>query len=58
MDIAGHVSRQMLARYSHGWMQAKRNALEQISNRVAGAENVQRPKLLLVDQKIGHNDGP
>ena len=30
MDIAGHVSRQMLARYSHIRMQAKRHALEQI----------------------------
>jgi integrase len=30
MDIAGHVSRQMLARYSHIRMEAKRNALEAI----------------------------
>jgi hypothetical protein len=28
MDIAGHVSRQMLARYSHIRMEAKRKALE------------------------------
>jgi integrase len=31
MDIAGHVSRQMLARYSHIRMQAKREALEAVS---------------------------
>lgn len=30
MDIAGHVSRQMLARYSHIRMEAKRRALEAI----------------------------
>ena len=30
MDIAGHVSRQMLARYSHIRMEAKRKALETI----------------------------
>jgi hypothetical protein len=30
MEIAGHVSRQMLSRYSHIRMQAKRNALEEI----------------------------
>ena len=30
MDIAGHVSRQMLARYSHIRMDAKRKALEAI----------------------------
>jgi integrase len=30
MDIAGHVSRQMLARYSHIRMEAKRKALESI----------------------------
>jgi integrase len=30
MDIAGHVSKQMLSRYSHIRMEAKRNALEAI----------------------------
>jgi integrase len=30
MDIAGHVSRQMLKHYSHIRMQAKRNALESV----------------------------
>jgi integrase len=33
MDIAGHVSRQMLARYSHIRTEAKRNALEEVSRR-------------------------
>ena len=33
MDIAGHVSRQMLARYSHIRMEAKRKALEEVSQR-------------------------
>ena len=28
MDLAGHVSRQMPARYSHIRMEAKRNALQ------------------------------
>jgi integrase len=31
MDIAGHVSKQMLARYSHIRMDAKRKALESVS---------------------------
>jgi hypothetical protein len=30
MDIAGHVSRQMLKHYSHIRMEAKRNALETV----------------------------
>jgi integrase len=38
MDIAGHVSHQMLKRYSHIRMQAKRNALEAI-----GQKSVQPP---------------
>jgi hypothetical protein len=33
MDIAGHVSRQMLARYSHIRTEAKRKALEEVSQR-------------------------
>ena len=33
MDIAGHVSRQMLTRYSHIRTQAKRNALEEVLKR-------------------------
>ena len=35
MDIAGHVSRQMLKHYSHIRMQAKRNALEAIVKKPA-----------------------
>ncbi len=35
MDIAGHVSRQMLARYSHIRMKAKRRALEAVGTKVA-----------------------
>jgi integrase len=35
MDIAGHVSRQMLARYSHIRMEAKRQALESVGTREA-----------------------
>ena len=34
MSITGHVSRKMLDRYSHIRMQAKRNALEVLSNRM------------------------
>ena len=38
MDIAGHVSRQMLARYSHIRMEAKRRALESLATPAASAE--------------------
>jgi integrase len=34
MDIAGHVSRQMLARYSHIRMEAKRKALAAVGTRL------------------------
>ena len=38
MEIAGHVSRQMLARYSHIRMQAKREALDGLArNRATSA---------------------
>jgi len=37
MDIAGHVSRQMLARYSHIRMEARRKALEAIKTKAAPA---------------------
>jgi hypothetical protein len=33
MDIAGHVSKQMLARYSHIRLEAKRAALDAISTK-------------------------
>jgi integrase len=38
MEIAGHVSRQMLSRYSHIRMQAKREALEEVGRRRAAEE--------------------
>ena len=43
MDIAGHVSRQMLARYSHIPMEAKCKALEAIVPRPAPAPQVPEP---------------
>jgi integrase len=39
MDIAGHVSRQMLKHYSHIRMEAKREALEAVSKKQQAAEN-------------------
>lgn len=62
MDIAGHVSRQMLARYSHIRMDAKRRALEGVGTKRPGAG---KPEAILVERKIretghknGHNDDP
>jgi hypothetical protein len=43
MDIAGHVSRQMLAGYSHVRMEAKRKALESIVSRPAPAPQAPQP---------------
>ena len=43
MDIAGHVSRQMLARYSHIRMEAKRKALEGIVSKPAPAKQAPEP---------------
>ena len=43
MDIAGHVSRQMLARYSHIRMDAKRAALEAIVRKPAPVQLAQQP---------------
>jgi integrase len=43
MDIAGHVSRQMLARYSHIRMEAKRAALEGIVSKPATTAQTQQP---------------
>ncbi len=37
MDIAGHVSKQMLKHYSHIRMEAKRNALETVVQKRATA---------------------
>ena len=42
MDIAGHVSRQMLARYSHIRMEAKRKTLESIVSKPAPAPQAPR----------------
>jgi integrase len=38
MDIAGHVSRAMLSRYSHLRMEAKRRALDEIAARQNAAD--------------------
>jgi integrase len=53
MDIAGHVSRQMLARYSHIRTETKRNALEEVlkrrqENRALGlkSKKAEEPKSL------------
>ena len=43
MSIAGHVSRQVLARYSHIRMEAKRKALEAIVSKPAPAQQAQQP---------------
>jgi hypothetical protein len=43
MDIAGHVSNQMLARYSHIRMAAKRKALEGIVAMPEPAPQVPQP---------------
>jgi hypothetical protein len=41
MEIAGHVSRQMLSRYSHIRMEAKRKALAEV-DRLRAADNAAR----------------
>src|ERR1035437_6441011 len=43
MAIAGHVSRQMLSRYSHIRMEAKRKALEEIVSKPAPAQQAPQP---------------
>ena len=43
MDIAGHVSRQMLSRYSHIRMEAKRKAFEGIVSKLVPAVQVPQP---------------
>ena len=43
MDIAGHGSRQMLARYSHIRMEAKRKALEVIVGKPAPVPQAPQP---------------
>jgi hypothetical protein len=44
MDIAGHVSKQMLKHYSHIRMEAKREALESIVHQKAEAATPAEPK--------------
>jgi integrase len=67
MDIAGHVSRQMLSRYSHIRMEAKRRALESVGTKETGSEattqsatptngeNGLPSNLIVVGHKTGHN---
>jgi len=43
IDIAGHISRQMPARYSHIRMEAKRKALESIVSKPAPAPGAAQP---------------
>jgi integrase len=38
MEIAGHVSRQMLSRYAHIWTEAKRKALKRGGAEAGGGE--------------------
>ena len=44
MSIAGHVSRAMLARYSHVRMEAKRRALDEIAPRQRAADEKRKPE--------------
>src|SRR5271167_308146 len=43
MDIAGHVSKQMLKHYSHIRMEAKRNALEAVVKKRTEARAEEKP---------------
>ena len=56
MEIAGHVSRQMLSRYSHIRMNAKRKALAEV-NRQRVADKAQREKGRATAQ-AKRNDAP
>jgi hypothetical protein len=44
MSIAGHVSRQMLSRYSHVRMEAKRRALDEIAALQRAADEKRKKK--------------
>jgi hypothetical protein len=69
MDIAGHVSRQMLSRYSHIRMEAKRRALEAVGTKETcsdaaiesapptNGENGLPPSFIVVGHKTGHSGG-
>lgn len=52
MDIAGHVSRQMLARYSHIRMEAKRKALEGIVSKPVPTFAPHNPLLRTEEQTL------
>lgn len=54
MDIAGHVSRQMLKHYSHIRMEAKREALEAVSKKQYAAEQKKKEE----DEKRGQECSP
>jgi hypothetical protein len=45
MNIAGHVSRAMLPRYSHVRMEAKRRALDEIAARQRAADKKRREEI-------------
>src|ERR1700722_9757081 len=45
MSIAGHVSRAMLSRYSHGRMEAKRRALDEIAARQRTADEKRKKEI-------------
>jgi hypothetical protein len=45
MDIAGHVSRAMLSRYSHVRMEAKRRALDEIAPRRRAADEKRKQEI-------------
>ena len=54
MDIAGHVSRQMLSRYSHIRMEAKRRALEAIATKTKSKEPI-KDTVVEADHPTGRN---
>ena len=45
MNIAGHVSRAMLSRYSHVRMEAKRRAVDEIAARQCAADKKRKPEV-------------
>ncbi len=65
MDIAGHVSRQMLARYSHIRMEAKRRALEAVGTKEipvdewseAGSPVSEEGGIVIDSGSLGHKTG-
>ena len=57
MDIAGHVSRQMLARYSHIRMEAKRDALQDVIERREKVRAKNKEEAELADRAAAANSG-